>query len=39
MLGDFGWRKLGERREKTLLYSRRLVKLDEDRVVKVVADK
>ena len=33
------WRKLGERREKKVLYGKRLAKLDVDRLVKVVTDK
>ena len=40
VLGYLGGRKLGERSEdKEVLYGRRLAKLDECRLVNVVADK
>ena len=40
VLGGLGWRIMGERREeKKVRYGRRLPKLDEGRLVKVVADK
>ncbi len=38
--GDLGWRKLEERREeKKLLYGKRIDNLEDDRLVKIVAEK